>query len=456
MDGAKTPPLTALIGAGTPKKAGSKAEEKPASILLKVELRKVGETRDAEGPENVVVDFLKEAESKYGFHALHPEAKTALDLLNDADDVDMDDDNDDDIDLEKEDNEDGESGGGRQDGTGEGQDGQGDGQGDGQADGQGEGQDGQDGQDGDGTPAPSSNDAKGGEPKKRRQRAEARYDLNDPFIDDSELQWEEQAASTKDGFFVYSGPLVQQGEQLVIEKADGSLKRTKAFNEESGNTKKKGAPKKKAAPKDGASGPPAKRQKTAEKKEKEKPKETKTKEQKAAEKAAEKEQKAAEKAAEKEQKAAEKAAEKEKKAAEKEAEKAEKKAAAERARAEKAAERAAAKKTGAKTAGTASASPAPSARSPAGLANIAPKIEPGTSSSQPVHPMRPLNQPQTLPPLQPMQIHSPSVQAASPHMTIGSPSPAPPQTQQSPGQNQNQNQNQRQKQAAPLSMILDM
>jgi hypothetical protein len=273
--GPKTPPLTALIGSNTPKKPSKSDASAPTSIWLKVDLKKTP-VENGNDIVNVVVDFLKEAENKYGFQALHPESKTAMDLLNDVDDNEMDDDDNDDIDLEENDEE--------------------------AAPGESASQNA-----GEATPVQSSSENKPGEPKKRKPRTEARYDLNDPFIDDSELQWEEQAASTKDGFFVYSGPLVQQGEQLVIEKADGSLKRTKAFSEENGTAKKKPGPKKKV--KD-PNAPPAKRQKTEKKEKVEKsPKETKTKEQKAVEKAEKKA--AADKA--KAEKAAEKAPEKPKK-----------------------------------------------------------------------------------------------------------------------------------------------
>ncbi|KAF3915683.1 hypothetical protein AA313_de0205942 [Arthrobotrys entomopaga] len=58
-------------------------------------------------------------------------------------------------------------------------------------------------------------------PKKRRRRVDEYYDANDPFIDDSEMLWEEQAAASKDGFFVYSGPLVPEGERPQIERTAG-------------------------------------------------------------------------------------------------------------------------------------------------------------------------------------------------------------------------------------------
>ncbi|MCJ1399304.1 hypothetical protein MMC11_002506 [Xylographa trunciseda] len=61
-------------------------------------------------------------------------------------------------------------------------------------------------------------------PKQKRKMKEDNYDKEDPFVDDSELAWEEQAAASKDGFFVYSGPLVPVGEKPQVERADGTPK----------------------------------------------------------------------------------------------------------------------------------------------------------------------------------------------------------------------------------------
>ncbi|CAD1782311.1 similar to Kazachstania africana KAFR_0G02290 hypothetical protein [Maudiozyma barnettii] len=52
-----------------------------------------------------------------------------------------------------------------------------------------------------------------------------KYDFEDPFIDDSEMLWEEQRASTKDGFFVFFGPLIAKGQAASFERADGTMKR---------------------------------------------------------------------------------------------------------------------------------------------------------------------------------------------------------------------------------------
>ncbi|TQV98254.1 hypothetical protein V2A60_007989 [Cordyceps javanica] len=49
--------------------------------------------------------------------------------------------------------------------------------------------------------------------KKKRNFKEDQYDVDDDFVDDSELLWEAQAAASRDGFFVYSGPLVPEVEK---------------------------------------------------------------------------------------------------------------------------------------------------------------------------------------------------------------------------------------------------
>ena len=54
-------------------------------------------------------------------------------------------------------------------------------------------------------------------PRKRTMK-EDMYDKEDDFIDDTEMIWEEQAAASKDGFFVYSGPLVPPGQEPQIER----------------------------------------------------------------------------------------------------------------------------------------------------------------------------------------------------------------------------------------------
>jgi len=59
-----------------------------------------------------------------------------------------------------------------------------------------------------------------GAAKKSRKRMtkEDMYDKEDDFIDDAEELWLEQAATSKDGFFVYSGPLIPPGEEPTVER----------------------------------------------------------------------------------------------------------------------------------------------------------------------------------------------------------------------------------------------
>lgn len=64
----------------------------------------------------------------------------------------------------------------------------------------------------------SGADAAAPEKPKRRKRnwREDEYDREDEFVDDSEMLWEEQAAAVKDGFFVYSGPLVPEAPKPAV------------------------------------------------------------------------------------------------------------------------------------------------------------------------------------------------------------------------------------------------
>ncbi|KAI2631272.1 HPC2-domain-containing protein [Xylaria nigripes] len=61
--------------------------------------------------------------------------------------------------------------------------------------------------------------------KKKRHFKEDEYDRDDDFVDDSELMWEEQAAASRDGFFVYSGPLIREVEKPESGRGDGAPKR---------------------------------------------------------------------------------------------------------------------------------------------------------------------------------------------------------------------------------------
>lgn len=61
--------------------------------------------------------------------------------------------------------------------------------------------------------------------KKKKRNMKNEYNKEDDFIDDTELAWEEQALASKDGYFVWMGPLVPESDTSKAEKADGAAKR---------------------------------------------------------------------------------------------------------------------------------------------------------------------------------------------------------------------------------------
>jgi len=151
------------------------------------------------GETNKYVNFMRMAEERYGWDALHPrlaanrERKARIAAASAA--------------LEKEKN-----GSGRETGDEMEEDLQSDGDGSnvemggvGTANGAG----GTSGVDG----APAK------KPRKKRNFKEDEYDKDDDFVDDSELLWEEQAAASKDGFFVYSGPLIPEQPKAAVNDA---------------------------------------------------------------------------------------------------------------------------------------------------------------------------------------------------------------------------------------------
>jgi hypothetical protein len=69
-----------------------------------------------------------------------------------------------------------------------------------------------------GGPEAGNSGTDGPGPKRRRRRKVEEYDVDDDFVDDSEMLWEAQAAASKDGFFVYCGPLVPEGEKPAVER----------------------------------------------------------------------------------------------------------------------------------------------------------------------------------------------------------------------------------------------
>jgi len=151
------------------------------------------------GATQVVFNVLKMAEDKYGWKNLHPEAsKYSLELMNDEDIDDDEDDEDDEKDEKDEDDQPDQNAAPQQ--------------------------------------AQQPQRIDGRKLQKGKPKI-GQYDKEDPFIDDSEMVWEEQRASTKDGFFVFYGPLIEEGKSAKIERADGTIKRSrKRVAGQSGNT----------------------------------------------------------------------------------------------------------------------------------------------------------------------------------------------------------------------------
>lgn len=151
------------------------------SIVIKVSL--------APGENNKYVNFMRLAEDRYGWDALHPrqaanKARKARIAAATAT-------------LEK-------AEAGRESGDEMSLDGS-DGEGSNQENGVASGADAQ------------------AKPKKKRNFKEDQYDVDDDFVDDSELLWEAQAAASRDGFFVYSGPLVPEVEKPAARYVFKSL-----------------------------------------------------------------------------------------------------------------------------------------------------------------------------------------------------------------------------------------
>lgn len=147
-------------------------------------------TFDLKGKENVTINFAQEVEKKYGFAALHPriaarrERQRQITAAGAALEKAAGGGSNDDMSVDLSENESNVEMGGMDDET--------------------------------------SARENGG--KKRRKRKQEDYDKEDDFIDDTELAWEQQALMAKDGFFVYSGPLVTE-EKPAVERADGTVRR---------------------------------------------------------------------------------------------------------------------------------------------------------------------------------------------------------------------------------------
>lgn len=182
-----------LFGGDSSNDGGQKDSGKGPNIVLHIDLK---------DPNNRVINFARMAEEKYGFAALYPRQAAQKERLAkvaaagaalersasgskfggtsgaDSGDDDLS------VDIERDSDNDGDV---AMSGLNGGQEGN-----------------------NSGTDAPG--------PKRRRRRKVEEYNQDDPFIDDSELLWEAQAAASKDGFFVYCGPLVPEGEKPAVER----------------------------------------------------------------------------------------------------------------------------------------------------------------------------------------------------------------------------------------------
>lgn len=130
------------------------------------------------GQAEVVINVLKLAEDKYGWNVIHPNAKSAIELMDEILDDDDDGEDDDDDDLQVVDEK-----GNVQKKKDE-----------------------------------LTEEQKLKKHETKMNRKVGKYDYEDPFIDDEELQWEEEITTTKEGFFVYWGPLVEDKTSTSIAK----------------------------------------------------------------------------------------------------------------------------------------------------------------------------------------------------------------------------------------------
>lgn len=151
-------------------------KEKPEKPIIALRVPLLDPKDPKPGQAEAVVNVLKLAEEKYGWAAMHPNAKSAFEMM---DEIVEDEDDGVEEEVEEED-------------------------------------------------VPVGDEQANQNPSKRKRkendeevneeelarrheikmnRKVGKYDYEDPFIDDEELQWEEEITSTKEGFFVYWGPL---------------------------------------------------------------------------------------------------------------------------------------------------------------------------------------------------------------------------------------------------------
>lgn len=189
------PTFLDLEDPGNSKEADNKeSSDRTPVIFLDVPL--LDPTNPKPGQAEIVINVLKLAEDKYGWNAIHPDARSAIDMMDDIlddDDEGDDDEGDDDLQIIEDKSK-------------------------------------KDAKESDTKTGAESEDE---DLKSRRWRAEqtrinrkvGKYDYEDPFIDDAELQWEEEITTTKEGFFVFWGPLVDERSSGSAKKGPGKPKK---------------------------------------------------------------------------------------------------------------------------------------------------------------------------------------------------------------------------------------
>ncbi|RLV94792.1 Histone promoter control protein 2 [Spathaspora sp. JA1] len=176
-------------------KEKEKEKEKPEPPIIALNIPLLDPKDPKPGKAEVVINVLRLAEEKYGWSVVHPKAKSAIDIMDDMldEDDEGDEDDEDDVIVDEEKSTASQA-----------------------------------------TPAPTattttSKDKELTEQQLVRQheirmiRKVGKYDYEDPFIDDVELQMEEDITTTKEGFFVYWGPLVD--DRNISNKKGASKKR---------------------------------------------------------------------------------------------------------------------------------------------------------------------------------------------------------------------------------------
>ncbi|ODV78300.1 histone promoter control 2 [Suhomyces tanzawaensis NRRL Y-17324] len=167
-----------------------KKEEKVDPPIIALNIPLIDSKNPKPGQSELVINVLRLSEEKYGWSVIHPKAKSAIDIMDDMiDDEDdaMDEDEDEELIADEEKVQ-------------------------------------------TAIPTKKKKDEELTEEQLVRQhevkmnRKVGKYDYEDPFIDDEELQMEEEITSTKEGFFVYWGPLVDDRNMT----GSGSKKTSKA------------------------------------------------------------------------------------------------------------------------------------------------------------------------------------------------------------------------------------